>query len=97
MSGLSFNTPKAPGFKDTGTKPKAPAPPLAAVSPTQIVQDTPEQSPLNQTEFLSAQSQVIIPFYFSFLFLHATKVRSCSSVSLFYSHIDHSSLYLWPV
>lgn len=61
MSGMSFNTPKAPSTRVTGTKPKAPAPPLAAVSPTQI-QDTPEQSRHTDTEFFSAQSQVDIHF-----------------------------------
>ena len=61
MSGMSFNTPKAPSSRVTGTKPKAPAPPLAAVSPTQI-QDTPEMSRHTDTEFYSAQSQVAIHF-----------------------------------
>ena len=59
MSGLSFNTPKVPSSRVTGAKPKAPAPPLAAVSPTQV-QDTPEQSRHTDNEFYSAQSQVII-------------------------------------
>ena len=59
MSGLSFNTPKAPSSRVTGAKPKAPAPPLAAVSPTQV-QDTPEQSRHTDNEFYSAQSQVTI-------------------------------------
>ena len=61
MSGMSFNTPKTPSTRVTGTKPKAPAPPLAAVSPTQI-QDTPEQSRHTDTEFFSARSQVAIHF-----------------------------------
>ena len=59
MSGLSFNTPKVPSSRVTGAKPKAPAPPLAAVSPTQV-QDTPEQSRHTDNEFYSAQSQVTI-------------------------------------
>ena len=62
MSGLSFDTPKVSIAQNTGAKPKVRTPPLAAISPTQVVQDTPEPGHLNHSEFFSAQSQVIIHF-----------------------------------